>query len=390
VSRWRRLRVPLLLAALLVVVPAVAVLLTGVRGSGALDPASPEPGGSRALAQVLDDSGVDVARVERVAAAGDALDGAAGGATLVVTAPDVLDPGRLADLADRAGDVVLLAPGDPALEAVVPALRLADPEAPPSDDDDAVAAGCSDPDARAAGTAPGGGLALEAADDAPDGAPAGATAQVCFDGSYAVVRTPERTVRVLGQPAVVTNERLDEDGAAALALRSLGARPQVVWLMASPLDAVAADPGVSPADLLPPWVAPVAAQLVLAAVAAMLWRARRLGRLVPEPLPVVVRSTETAHGRAALYRAAGDRAASASALRAAARWRLASRLGLPPGAPAAQVAALAARAAGRPQAEVEALLLGPAPADDRALVALASALDDLDPTLARPSPRSTS
>lgn len=389
-TRWRRLRVPLLLVALLVLVPGLAVLVTGVRGSGALDPASPEPGGSRAVAQVLGDAGVPVTRVERVAAASQELQEAGGDATLVVARPDVLDPERLDVLADAAGDVVLLAPGEDALEAVVPQVQLAEPQdgsdgpgaegATPDADADPVRAGCDDPDAVAAGTAPGGGLPLEASSG---------DATVCFDGSYAVVRTPGRTVRVLAQPAVVTNEALGSDGTAALALRSLGARPQVVWLMASPLDADAAVPDATVADLLPPWVGPVAAQLVLAALAAVAWRARRLGRLVREPLPVVVRSTETARGRAALYRASGESAAPAAALRAAARWRLAARLGLPPSAPAAQVAALAARATGRPLAEVERLLLGPAPADDRALVALATDLDALEDLAHSPSPRST-
>ncbi len=377
-SRWRRRRGPALLVALVVLVPVLGVLLAQPPAQGALDPDSPAPQGARAVAELLREQGLDVERVERVSAAGRALGRAGpGGATLVVTGAAVLDPDRLADLAADAGHVVLLEPDAGALAAVAPAVRPPDEagegagEEPLVPDDDPVAAGCADPAARAAGTATGGVPALRRSAD-----PA-AEVDLCFGGSYAVVRDAGRTTRVLAQGAVVSNERLAESGNAALALRSLGAVPDVVWLVGSPLDAAAADVEPSVTDLLPPWVRWVALQLLLAAVAAAVWRGRRLGPLVEEPLPVVVRSSETAEGRAALYRASRDRPAAARALRAGALWRLAERLGQPPATPPQLVVAAAAEATGRPRAELERLLRGPEPDDDAALVALARGLADL-------------
>ncbi|SDQ09096.1 DUF4350 domain-containing protein [Quadrisphaera sp. DSM 44207] len=388
-SRWRRARLPVLLAVLLLALPTLGVVLAGQRPSRGLDPDSAAPGGARAVAEVLREQGVPVQRVERVATAAQALSaaddeggaggGAEGGATLVVSGVDVLSAERWEELAalgeDTGADLVLLAPGEPALEVLAPDLVLAgaddDPPAEPLAEE-VVAAGCSDPDAAAAGEALAGGLPLRAA---VAGDPAVTT---CFGGSYAVVDEGGRAVRVLGQPAVVTNEHLDEAGHAALALRALGSSARVVWLVANPLDTRPGDPAAGPLALLPPWVDAVAVQLLLAAVVAVLWRARRLGRLVAEPLPVVVRSVEAVEGRAALYRAARDRAAASTALRAAAAARLGARLGLPAGTPADRVAHAAAAACGRDPRAVAALLAGPPPREDRALVALAGDLDDLE------------
>ena len=70
-------------------------------------------------------------------------------------------------------------------------------------------------------------------------------------------------------------------------------------------------------DLLPPWVGIVVAQLVVAVLVAALWRGRRLGPVVAEPLPVAVRAAETTEGRARLYRRRRARGRAADHLRAA-------------------------------------------------------------------------
>ena len=46
----------------------------------------------------------------------------------------------------------------------------------------------------------------------------------------------------------------------------------------------------------------------------MLWRGRRLGPLVVEPLPVVVKAVESTQGRGRLYRRVRDRAHAAGIL----------------------------------------------------------------------------
>ena len=110
----------------------------------------------------------------------------------------------------------------------------------------------------------------------------------------------------------------------------------------------------------------------------VLWRGRRLGRLVAEPLPVVVRAVETTRGRARLYRRARARGRAARVLRAAAVRRLALRCGLPRTADPGEVAAVVAERTRRAAAEVLALLAGAEPADDPSLVRLARDIDALE------------
>ncbi|MFP5336151.1 MAG: DUF4350 domain-containing protein, partial [Actinomycetes bacterium] len=343
---------------------------------GALDPESATPEGARAVARVLADRGVAVQRVTTV---DDATTAAAGGATLVVVDSTVLSPDRLDDLAATTADLVLVEPDAVVLGELAPALV-------PAGIAPAVVrpAGCADTDAAAAGEALAGGHLVRAVGDAT----------VCFAdeqdreaGSYAVTEVDGREVTVIGQAGVLTNEHLGDDGNAALALRSLGANERLVWLMASPLDTTA-DEEPALTDLLPRWVGWTALWLVVVAVLAIVWRARRLGRLVPEALPVVVRSAETAEGRASLYRAAGAYDRAALVLRAATLRRLAARLGLPASSSGDAVAAQVARATRRDPEAVRGLLLGPPPADPRALVVLADDLDrlaaDLHDTTAQP------
>lgn len=380
-ARWRRARPAVLVLALLPVVTVAGVLALPRTSGGALDPGSAVPQGARAVAQVLGDQGVEVVRVDSVAdavaaAAGSPGTAAAGGqragATIVVVDPQVLPPDRLEALAATAADLVVVEPDGPVLDVLAPGVRPAgvvEARTRPAD--------CAAPAAVAAGQALAGGRLLRAA---------GADADVCFPdaedpaaGSYLRLAGDGRTVHLLGQGGVLANEHLAADGNAALALHVLGGHDRLVWLMASPLD-TGADEDVTAVDLLPGWVGPVTGWLAVTAALAMLWRGRRLGRLVPEPLPVVVRSAETAEGRASLYRAAGARDRAAAVLRAATLRRLAVRLGLPVGAATDAtdaVVAAVARASGRPEGEVAALLTGPPPADDRALTALADDLDAL-------------
>jgi hypothetical protein len=114
-----------------------------------------------------------------------------------------------------------------------------------------------------------------------------------------------------------------------------------------------------------------------------LWRGRRLGRVVEEPLPVVVRAAEAVEGRGRLYRAAGARGPAAEALRAGVRERTGVLLGLPPADRGALVTRAAART-GRDPAALDVLLYGAPPADDAGLVRLADALRAFERELAGP------
>jgi hypothetical protein len=181
---------------------------------------------------------------------------------------------------------------------------------------------------------------------------------------------------VLGTGLMLTNDRLDEDGNAALGLNLLGgdgSANQLQWLVPNP---GAASGGESTASILPGWVLPAALQLLLVGLLVMLWRGRRLG-----PLPVVVRAAEAVEGRSRLYRRAQARDRAAEALRSGALARLVPRLGIDPARgpeppPEAVVSAVASRS-GRPEAAVDTVLFGPPPSDDAGLVALADSLDSI-------------
>jgi hypothetical protein len=184
-------------------------------------------------------------------------------------------------------------------------------------------------------------------------------------------------VVVLGQADVLTNAHLDADANAAVALRLLGTEPSLTWIVPDPLQA-GSEQGPSLGSLLPGWVRWVVLQACLALLLALLWRARRLGPVVREPLPVAVRGAETLLGRARLYRRARAVDRAAATLRTAVLRRLAVRLAVPPAAGPDAVAVRVAAATGRDPVRVRQVLLGPAPADERALVALADDLDALD------------
>jgi hypothetical protein len=203
-------------------------------------------------------------------------------------------------------------------------------------------------------------------------------------GSLVLDAARGRRVGVLGQADVLRNANLDQDGNAALALRLLGGRPRVVWYWPDPAEAADAGLPASLSDLVPSRVWWALAQVVIAILVALAWRARRLGRLVVEPLPVIVRSAETQEGRARLYRQAGARGRAGATLRTAAMRRLARRLDLPAQTSPEEVAALVAAASGADEVEVRATMIGPPPTDDAALVRLARALDTLESGLDAP------
>ncbi len=375
-SLLRRWRTRLVITLFVVVVGVLVVLARPGTTAGALDPASPTPEGSRAVAQVLGDQGVEVRSTTRYA---DVVDTAGeGDATVLVVGADLLTEPVLdslrADLASS--DLVLVQPSGVLLEDL--GLDLTAAAAP---GDGPAPADCDLPAARAAGEVEWGSSAgYQVAPDADE--PDDLT--WCFpepraeapNGRLVVWEDGDRRVTLLGSPEPLTNELVDEPGNAALALQLLGEDRELVWWKVDP-----ADPGLldgarpSPFELMPPATFLIAWWLVGVAALAVLWRARRMGRLVPEPLPVVVRSAETARGRGALYRESGARDRAAQVLRADAVRRLALRLGLPASTPAPEVVSQAAARSGPQGAWVRDVLAGPPPADDLVLAQLADALD---------------
>ncbi|MDQ0776822.1 hypothetical protein QF026_005288 [Streptomyces aurantiacus] len=378
---WTRSRgVLLALVALLAAAVAIAVVRSGAQ-HGSLDPRSADPAGSRAVAELLADRGVSTRVVTTSAEASTA---AGPDTTLLIARPDLLTDRQQTGLhsvfKDSGGRTVLVAPGTPSVGTLAPGVEAA----PAPSYDSALAPDCTLPAARRASTADTGGLRYST--DAPD-------ADSCYpsDGLPTLLRIPaaegDGDTVVLGAPDILQNDRLDEQGNASLALQLLGSRPHLVWYLPSLSDDSATDGGdQSFLDLVPSGWLWGTLQLFVAAVLAALWRARRLGPLVPERLPVAIRASETVEGRARLYRKSNARDRAAGALRSTTRTRLAPLVGVSPAqahAPEVLLPALSARLhrEGQP---LQALLFGPPPHDDAALIALADQLDALEREVRRP------
>ncbi|MDX6218177.1 MAG: hypothetical protein QOG99_3761 [Frankiales bacterium] len=354
----RRHRGLLLLGAALVLVLLLLVLTSGVGRSGSLDPDSYEPAGGRALATLLRDQGVDVQRTGDIPTTTRNLPH---DATIFVSDPSLLSPEELSDLQGAGVRLVLVA--DPATVVLLGVqVRL----------DGVVSEGRRDPGcgygpAVASRTVRTGGDRFTAVDP---------HAQLCYDRT--LVHLPDQDLVLLGSGKALTNQRLGDDGNAELGLQLLGQGKTVRWLVPDPnRTAVGGRHAKSFGELLPGWVAPAERWLLVVAVLVIAWRGRRLGRVVPEPLPVVVRAAETVEGRGRLYRAAGARGSAAEALRSGASHRIGGRLGAGRHPTPESLVDLVSRRTSRPAAEVHTLLYGPPPVDDAALVRLARDLDAL-------------
>ncbi|GAB3256198.1 DUF4350 domain-containing protein [Alteromonas gracilis] len=353
-------RRPLVSAGLLLLLLVVVVALVRPDDSAQdpLDPDNPRPDGAQAVARVLAEEGVEV----RVARGSQELTEAAVDADtlVVVTNPGDLGRRTWAQARDAGAAGVVLVADAPTLEPLIPEIV---PVAPATG---RVAARCDDPAYD--------GLVIETEDAiAVDAGGAG-----CFrTGDGALLVEVDDDVRVLTAPQALANTQILEADNAAIALRLLGGTDRVVWYVADVTETAASD-GRSLTLFLPAWALPSAWLAVIAMLVALLWRGRRLGPLVVEPLPVRVRATETTESRGRLYHRARDRGHAAGVLAAATRSRLTRPLGLGPDASAEVLASATADATGRPLADVQALLHPPTPAHDRDLTRLARDLLTLE------------
>ena len=365
----RSLRWPLLVTAGLVLVGVLVGLLAVSGSGGRLDIASYSPGGARAVAELLRERGVEVDRVDSVAGVAAA---AGPDVTVVLPVPEALADVELERLAALTTPLLVVGAEQDDLDLLGIAADAGDPvEVEPRQP------ACDLPAAQIAGELEVGGLTYESQ---------GGPSVGCYAsrGRATLLELTEQQVTLLGEGSLLTNDELDEDGNAALALGLLSASERVVWLVPRPGRDVGPDrPPLS--SLVADEVTTGAIWLLVLAGVVALWRARQLGRVVEEPLPVVVRAAEAVEGRARLYRAAGARETAAEALRAATRDRVVRRVGLPPGAEQPAVVELLAERTGSDPAVLRALLYGDAPADDPALVRLADDLRRLESSLAPPT-----
>ncbi|MER7753096.1 DUF4350 domain-containing protein [Kitasatospora sp. NPDC097643] len=376
---WRRARWYLTALAVLLVGAFVVAALSHDRLYPPLDPRSYDSDGGHAVIALLEHQGL------RTEITNDPTRLPTGADTLVLPEPDLLGPAELhAIAAARHQRIVLIAPGPAALTALAPGIRSSEedggvPYAPVR----STAAQCSLTEAVRAGSAKLGGMLYTS----------GSRGEGCYQSGhgYPLVSTPTPggDVIVLGSGTFLHNGELGSDGNAALALGLLGSQPHLTWHLpdyTAPLAEGTRHRTFE--DYIPDGWHWAGYQLAVAAVLAALWRGRRLGPVVSENLPVVVRAAETTEGRARLYRRAKARGRAAEALRRAAAHRLAPALGVPLNAgapdPDTLCAAVADRLPEQSAGDVRALLFGPPPTDDTALLRLADDLDALERQVRNP------
>lgn len=260
----------------------------------------------------------------------------------------------------------------------------------------------------------------------------------CYDGALVVYQRQDAQVTVVGSADPFRNDRIGEHGNARLVTALLTAEPELIWLDLHERDAppgVVNDPNLAggpaaPASLrpnrpgesgqpgdtetdfpiqgpavrpsagtstsgeqhdhqadkeppnpllqaFPRWTYVTAALVGLMVLLLMAALSVRLGAPVVEPLPVVVRSTETVAGRARLYERSRARPESLQILRDAALVRLSRLLRLEPDAGRTVLVEAAAASSGWAPRAVEHVLFGPAPENDTELVDAATRLEQL-------------
>lgn len=405
-----------------------------------LSPISDAELGGRRLARLLEDRGVVVDRQTKTSEA--LVLAAKGDTTLLVPAPSLVHPYylRMIKLLPASVQVVLVAPdqrvlSNARLPARVDGSRMASRSARPS---------CGFRPAVVAGVA--GVFRTRYEVDKSD------QIQRCYGGALTLLRRGAATVSLVGADDPFRNDRINEHNNATLASELLSATGRVVWLdlhrmESSPryLDDPAlasqepAPPSLGPGSpdpdftqpdrngghagegygddgenqgedqeeyqedgddertrasnplwsAFPPWVFATVALLAFAALLYAIAAGRRLGGPVTEPLPVMVRATETVTGRGRLYQRARARGPAASTLRETAIDRLASSLGLAKTTEREELVDTVARHSNWSRESVTEALFGQEPVDDRELVQLALTIEALLAAVTHQAPPST-
>lgn len=345
---------------------ALRVVATPPLYTGTLNPDGRNPVGARAVAEILRQQGVEVEVITSSAAVPAAL---RDGSTLAMADPYSLSDETVQAMTARADRVVLLTSSERMLRLL--GLGVGAGFAPPP-----VGPECDVAEFAAVGT-----IQPTRTFEPADGVTA------CFpsdDGAAVLVdERGGRTVSIVEGSQLFSNERLAENGNAALALALLGQSEHVVWYVPSFEDGdMTADAADTLGTRTPEWVTPALLMLLLAGIAAAVWRGRRFGPLVAETLPVTVRASETMHGRARLTAKAADAGHAAGSVRAGTVRRLARRLGLSERAAPHEVADAASDRLRIPRGSLHDLLAGPLPSDDQQLVDSARRLAELEDAVA--------
>lgn len=366
---------------ILAVVFVVLIAVIGLAFTGASKAGTPfsatnaGPTGSMAVAEVLRQQGVDVTVSGSLAATRTALDTTANSTLFLYDSNRYLSEEQLRSVAALANHVVVLSPDFSQLTALAPEVGAAGVVNKKS-----LSSDCTLAAVKKAGvvTGAGNGYRLVVKD---------ASATLCLGSGKNVfslinIERGTRTITVLGTTDALSNEHVADRGNAALALNLLGDNAKLVWYLPT-IDDTAVSGELSIAALTPPWVSSVMTLLALVVIAAAFWRGRRMGPLVIENLPVVVRASETMEGRARLYQKGAARRRALDSLRIGAIDRLAVLCGLPRLATVEEVIGAVSAITARDPADIRSLLFESVPGTDRDLVRLSDELLELERAVAR-------
>ena len=371
---------PLIVVGVLLAATLAMTLLNpdGRGNTDDLDPANPGYSGAQALAHVLSDQGVSVTVVRSQR---ELLDQTIDGTATVVITHTLRLSARTARAAlahaATAASVTLLDP---------------DPEVTKGMDlpVDSHVADLTDVAATCTGAEVGADFRLALAGRAytPTGTVPDAT--TCFpdasDGGGAMVSLPgiagRPPVILLGDDTLISNGTIRDSDNAAIALHLFGQTDRLIWYVPSLADIAPSES--SARSIAPVWFGPGLVLATSAVVFLCLWRGRRLGRLVTEPLPVIVRAVETTESRGRMYRKSRDRTRALAVLQLATRRRLTAYLGLSASSSTGSVAAAAAAVSGRSYDDVLSLLGSSVVHDDSSLLQQANNLIALEKEVRRP------
>lgn len=370
VRRGKAIQFPLLIVAIIVTTAYLFSLAAPDQSTVRFAPNNAGSPGGRALAQVLGSRGVDV-QYEDVFT--KALRATGPADTLLIANDPGLTLERATQLIESGANIVAANPRSELVAAISEATGANLTQTGSPLDDSPVAAECSLPAAVAAGTITSNGAGFTA----PEGE---AATTLCFPAAIGhhlvqVTGPNGQTFTLIDSTDQWTNAKITAEGNAALAIHLLGGAGDLVWYIPE----IEPIPDLDSGAVSPPGLVMMIGALALAAVvAAMLSFGRRLGPVVSEDLPVVVKASESTLGRARLYRSAGARGRAAAALRAGSAARISRRLGLPTSATPEAFTSAAARATGRSELQLHTLFYGPPPADDGELTALALQVQKLE------------
>lgn len=417
----------LIIGAAVILVVLLVLLVASAAGRGKEStspghPLNPGPEGTQAMAQVLDDKGVDVDIVEGLGRFLDAPRPESDTTVVLAGAPRLRGEAATA-FRERVADAARVILIDPLPTTVTeigmaPLISVDTPWTTM-----AVSAECD-----AAGISPGDQTIVPSTTDnysVRSFASFDPTAIACFtvDGGSQVLVIPAKSGSeaapeiVVMAPTMLENSEITSADNAGVALRVFGSTDRLLWYLPQTTDGLTTGGGAEEPSDIPRALWPLMLLSFFALVALMFWRGRRFGPVITEPLPVVVKAIETTESRGRLYHRARAADRAAAQLRLHTLSRLAASLGLPfdaspslrtgpesptgpddpmfgrpdpvtglasesvPGAIA--IADAVSTTTGRPPADVHALLIGPLPTDDAALVDYAHDLTVLEKEVRR-------